>query len=95
MPANSAITLVKFVEHQRDHHEERGAQAELLADQIGKAFAGDRAHARAHLLRDDQQQRDGDQRPERQVAVLGAGLRIGEDAAGIVIDVGGDESRAR
>ena len=80
--------------HQRDHHEEGGAQAEFFADQIGQAFAGDRAHARAHFLRDDQQERDGDQRPQRQVAVFGAGLRIGEDAAGIVIDVGGDESRA-
>ena len=85
---------MKLVEHQRDHHEERDPQAEFLADQIGQPLAGHRAHARAHLLRHDQQQRDGNQRPQRQIAVLRAGLRIGEDAAGVVIDVGGDESRA-
>ncbi len=80
--------------HQRDHQEKRGPQPEFFADQIGKTFARDRAHARAHLLGDDQQQRDGNQRPERQVAVFGAGLGIGKDAARVVIDVGGDESRA-
>ena len=80
-------------DHQQRHHEERRAQAELLADQVGEALARDRAHARAHLLRHDQQQRDRQQRPQRQVAVVRARLRVGEDAAGVVVDDGGDEAR--
>ena len=31
---------------ERDHHEERQAEAELLADQIAQPLAGHRAHAR-------------------------------------------------
>ena len=75
------------------HGEERHAQAELFADQIGEAFAGDRAHARGHFLHHDQRDGGRDQRPQQRVAELRARLRVGEDAAGVVIDVGGDESR--
>ena len=80
-------------QHQQGHHEERHAQAELFADQVGEALARDRAHARAHLLRDDEDQGDGQQRPQGKIAKAGAGRRIGKDAARIVIDVGGDEPR--
>ena len=80
-------------QHQQRHHQERDAQPELLADQVGEPLARDRAHARAHLLRDDQEHGDGQQRPQRQVAELRAGRGIGKDAAGIVIDDGGDEPR--
>ena len=57
-----------------------------------RPFAGDGAHAGGHLLHDDEGDGGGDQGPQQRVAELGAGLRIGEDAAGIVIDVGGDEA---
>ncbi len=81
-------------ESEDDHGEEGHAQAELFADEIGEAFAGDGAHARGHFLHHDQRDGGGDQGPEQRVAVLRAGLRVGEDAAGIVIDVGGDEAGA-
>ena len=53
-PANSAMMLVRFRKTSSDHDEERDAQAELLANQIGQPFARHRAHPRAHFLRDDQ-----------------------------------------
>ena len=39
----------------RDGGEGRPADAVLLADQLREALAGDRAHARRHLLHHDQQ----------------------------------------
>ncbi len=78
---------------EQDHHHEGDAQAELFADEVAEAFAGDDAHARAHLLHDDEREGDGDHRPEQGVAELRAGLGVGEDAAGVVVDVGGDEAR--
>ena len=71
------------------------AEAELFADEIAEAFAGDDAHARAHLLHDDQRERDRDHGPEQRVAELRACLGVGEDAAGVVIDVGRDEAGAK
>ena len=93
-PANSATTLPKFVTTSASISEERDAEAELLADQIAQPLAGDRAHARRHLLHHDQRDGDRDHRPQQRVAELRAGLRVGEDAAGVVVDVGGDEARA-
>ena len=74
--------------------QERDAQAELFADEVGEPLAGDGAHAGAHFLGDDEHHGDGQQGPQRQVAEARAGRGIGEDAAGIVIDDGGDEARA-
>ena len=51
------------------------------------------AHARGHLLHHDEGDGGRDKRPQQGVAVLGAGLRVGQDAAGVVIDIGGDEAR--
>ena len=79
---------------EQEHDDEGHAQTELFADEVAEAFAGDGAHARAHLLHDDEREGDGDHRPEQRVAVLRSGLRVGEDAAGVVIDVGGDEAGA-
>ena len=81
-------------QHEEDKYEQRGAKAELFANEVAETFAGDRAHARAHLLHDDERDGDGDHGPEERVAVLRAGLGVGEDAAGVVIDVGGDEAGA-
>ncbi len=79
---------------EQDHDDEGHAEAELFADEVAEALAGDDAHAGAHLLHDDEREGDGDHRPEERVAELGAGLGVGEDAAGVVVDVGGDEARA-
>ena len=81
-------------QHQRHHHQEGEPQPELLADQVAQAFAGDHAHPRAHLLHHDQREGDGNHGPQQRVAVLRARLRVGEDAARVVIDVGGNESGA-
>ena len=77
---------------EQDHDDEGDAEAELFADEIAETFAGDHPHAGAHLLNDDEGEGDGDHRPEEGVAVLGSGGRVGEDAAGVVVDVGGDEA---
>ena len=76
-----------------DHDEERGAEAELLADQVGEAFAGDHAHAGAHLLADVEGDGHGNERPEQRVAELCAGRGVHGDAAGVVVHVGGDDAR--
>ena len=62
-------------EESGDHDEKGGAEAELFADQIGEAFAGDHAHARAHFHGDVEGDGHGDQGPEQGVAVGAAGLR--------------------
>ncbi len=79
---------------QGEHDVEGGLDPEPLADEIGEALAGDHAHARGHLLHQDQRQGDGDQRPEERIAEVGARLRVGGDAAGVVVHVGGDDSRS-
>ena len=93
-PANSRHDVAEVGDDEREHQEERDAEAELLANQVAQALAGDRAHPRRHLLHDHQRDRDRDHRPEQRVAELRAGQRIGADAAGVVVDVGGDEARA-
>ena len=92
MPANSAAMLPEVGQPQHHHGEEGDAQPELFADQVREPLAGDRAHARRHLLHHNQRDGGRDQRPEQGIAELGAGLRIGQDAAGIVVHVGGDEA---
>ena len=72
-PENSATVLKRSIEQSGDHHKERGAEAEFLANQVGKALAGDHAHARAHFLADVEGDRHGNQRPEKRVAELRAG----------------------
>ena len=73
-----------------DHYEEGGAEAEFFADQVGEAFAGDYAHARAHFFGDVERDGHGDEGPEHGVAELRAGGGVGGDAAGVVVYVGGD-----
>jgi len=77
-----------------DHDEEGGTQAKFLANEIGETFAGDDAHAGTHLHGDVEGYGHGDEGPEQRVAVGGACLGIGADAAGIVVDVGGDDAGA-
>ena len=59
-----------------------------------KPFAGDDAHAGAHFLDHDQSDGDRDHGPQQKMSELRPGLGVGQDAAGIVIDVRGNESRA-
>ena len=87
--------VAKVHEEAGDHHEEGGAEAELLADEIGEALAGDHGHARTHLLGDVEGDGHGNERPEQRVAVLGTGQGVGGDAAGIVVHVGGDQAGAQ
>ena len=79
---------------QQYHQHKRQAQSELLANQVAQALARDHAHARTHLLHHDQGDGNRNHGPQQRVAVLCACLRIGENAARVVVDVGGDESRA-
>ncbi len=60
---------------EQDHDDEGDAEAELFADEVAEAFAGDDAHAGAHLLHDDEGDGDGNHRPEQRVAELRACLR--------------------
>ncbi len=89
-----ADDVAEVHQHQQQHDDDGEAEAEFLADEVGEAFAGDGAHARAHFLDDDEGEGDGEHGPQQGVAELRAGLGVGEDAVGIVVDVGGDEPRA-
>ncbi len=79
---------------QNQHHYKGDAQAIFFADQIAEAFAGARAHARGHLLHHNQRKSHGNDGPEKGVAELRAGERVGVDATGIIVNVGGNKSRA-
>ena len=84
---------VGVIDYDQQHHKDKGeAQAELLADKIAETLAGDHAHAGTHLLHHDERDGDGNHGPQKGVAVLRAGLRVGEDAAGVVIDISSNES---
>src|SRR5436190_1323021 len=59
--------------------------AEALGDELGKTDAGDGAEPDDHLLVDDQDRHQQEQRPEQRVAEVLAGLRVGGDAARVVV----------
>ena len=86
--------IAEVGDDQAEHHEERDAEAVLFANEIAQAFAGDRAHARRHLLHHDQRDGHGNHHPQQRVAELRAGRRVGVDTSGVVVDVGGDEAGA-
>ena len=73
----------------------RSSQARVMrADVAGDALAGDPADARADFL-DRRHQREAEQHhPAHRIAELRAGLRVGGDAAGVVVGGAGDQSRA-
>ena len=87
-----ADDIAEIYDHQRKHHQECWADAELLADQIAQAFTGGRAHSRRHLLDDNQRDGDRDHRPQQRVAELRSCLRVSGDAVGVVIYIGGNET---
>jgi hypothetical protein len=80
-------------DQQRDQRERQPPRAHL-ADVRGEAFAGDEADARRELLDAYHQRHRQEQRPDQREAELRAGLRIGGDAARIVVGRAGDEPRA-
>ena len=57
-----------------------------------QALAGDRAHA-SEISHHDQSESDGDHGPQQLVSELSTGLGVGDNAVGIVVHVGGDETR--
>ena len=67
--------------------------AEALADEPRVADAGHRAQPDDHLLVDDQNRNQQDQRPEQRVAEVLAGLGVRGDAAGVVVADHDDEPR--
>src|SRR4051812_40703600 len=67
----------------------------MLTDVGGEAVAGDAADARADHLDADHERRGEKHRPEQAVAVLRARLRVGGDAARVVVRRAGDEARAQ
>ena len=77
-------------DEQRRHGEGGATHAEALADEVGEALAGRRAHTRAHLLHDREADSDNDQHPEQRVTVLRADARPRGDSARVVAGVGGD-----
>src|SRR3989442_847727 len=66
----------------------------LIREEFGSPFPGDGSHARAHLLYQNQCDGDGNEGPEGEIPPARTRLRIRVDAAGVVINVGGDEPRA-
>ena len=90
-PANSAMTLPKFVDDQHRHQEERDPEAELLPDQIAQPFARDRTHARGHLLHDDEGDGGGNHRPQQRIAELRPGDGVRPDPPGVVAALAGDQ----
>ncbi len=85
--------VAPVADQHREQDPEGHADPVVLADQVRQPLAGDGPHARAHLLHDDQRQRDGDERPQQLGSELCARHRVGGDAAGVVVDVGGDDAR--
>ena len=80
-------------EHEKQH-DAAGQPRRIMPAQIaGDAEAGDAADARADLLDRHHQRVAEHQRPGQAIAELGADLRIGGDAAGVIIRGAGDQAR--
>jgi len=76
------------------HDHESDAKSVFFANEIAEPFAGDGPHACRHLLHYHQRHGHGNDEPQQKVAELGPRLRIGGNAAGVVVDVGSDNSRS-
>ena len=77
-------------------HPERAAWPgrQPLAEQFGQAGAGDDAELRRLVLHEDGDRVGGDEHPDEQVAVFGAGGQVRCDVAGVDVGDGRDERRA-
>src|SRR5262249_22536766 len=85
-------SIADAAEDEEQEAPERHLDAEIFTNQIGEALARNRAHAGAHLLHDDQHDGYRQKDPEQRVSELGAGLRVREDAADVVVGVGSDNA---
>src|SRR5581483_8069208 len=81
-------------DQQRQHPEGRPTHAKPFANQIGKAFAGNRSHSRAHFLHDSQTDRYGYECPEDGIAVISPGRSVSGNTTGIISRVSGDNAWA-
>src|ERR1700721_1036521 len=77
-----------------DHHEKRDAETVFLPKQITQPLAGHGAHTGTHFLHHDQGESDRNHGPQQKMPELRPGGGIGQDAAGIIVDVCGNESRS-
>ena len=93
-PGKLCYGVAEIHDQEEGHQDERHAQTEFLTDQVCQALARHHAHARHHLLHNDERHRDGDQRPQQAEPELRPSLGIGQDAARVVIHVGGDDARS-
>jgi hypothetical protein len=93
MPMNSVMTLPKFVIRIPSIMRKVMRRPYSSRIRVAQALARNRSHASAHLLHHDQRDGDRDHGPQKRVAELRPGLRIGKDSTGIVVDICGDEAR--
>ncbi len=80
-------------DHQVDQGKPAPERAETAENGLGMAPLGDGAQAHGHLLHVIRHGDEQDQEPDKVVTVLGAGGRIGGDAAGIVVGHHHDDAR--
>jgi hypothetical protein len=92
-PGEFADDVAEIHQHQQDHDDYRDAKPEFLANQVAQSLAGHGTHAGAHFLDDDERQGHRNHGPQQGVTELGPGLRVGEDAVGIVVDIRRDKPR--
>lgn len=76
---------------ERDHGRVEGTGIVLL-EHAGQPVARHQADLGAHVLDGRHHRQHHKRGPERRVAVLGAGLRVGPDARGIVVRRAGDQA---
>ncbi len=81
--------------HQQAHQRQREPARAHLGDVGAQALSGDPADARRQHLDADHQRRGQQQRPHQAEAELRADLRIGGDAARVVVGGAGDEAGAQ
>ena len=93
MPANSETVVAKFAISSTSIAKNVTLTPKFSRIRRGQTFAGDGSHAGAHLLYNDQPDRDDGHAPEQLIPIIRAGLGIGGNAAGIVTRRGGDYPR--
>ncbi len=82
---NSVTIVRKFRTNRSPTENQPQKRPKRSIDQPRVADAGDRAEPDDHLLVDDQHRDQQQQHPQQAGAVVLAGLRVGRDAAGVVV----------
>ncbi len=86
--------IAEVGDDQTQHHEKCDPQAIFFADQVAQTLARRRTHTGRHLLHNNQGDGHGDHDPEQKISKLGSGSGIGVNAAGVIVDIRGDEPGA-